>query len=402
MSGMGRCLTSGLALVLAIFCGADALAQNASTRSLVETVLPTPTTSQTDITLAPEIAMIGVSVSLPKIEATGPLQLDVFTTRPNPNGITAGALPVTQARTHLSSPTNLVKLVLTKPETDAPLYLDATLRDAMGNLLAQLRQPEPYSDTAHVMLKLEALVSEPEPLETFDFFAVETVSGKVSFPRKAVPKAGSTLYVQLLENALAGANRLSIEGETVMALPAGEREVAFELQRGLYERADSPALALKAWVEDPMGRKSHVMSVPVDYNGAEIDYALRLDNIRQGRETKRGRNLPATLMAQTLVQGEAAFDPVNGIPGEARLKVVLRQDRGAYNANPVLAEQTLLLRGMETNIPFSLTTDSTHFDPYAPAPFLIVSLTDSYGRVYYDSGEVRAREGRNAIRLYPR
>jgi len=144
------------------------------------------------------------------------------------------------------------------------------------------------------------------------------------------------------------------------------------------------------------------MNEPIGYNGPEIDYSIPLIGLRQGRNTKRGLNLPAELMAQTLVQGEASFDPVNGIPGGARLKVQLKQDRGDFNVNPVLAEQTLLLHRLETKIPFTLTTDSTHFDPYAPAPFLSVSLTDSNGRIYYTSGDIRAREDRNFIRLFPR
>ena len=106
-------------------------------------------------------------------------------------------------------------------------------------------------------------------------------------------------------------------------------------------------------------------------------------------------------MAQVRVTDEAQVEPVIGLPGQARLHIKLSQDRGDFN-NPILAEQTLLLRGLETRIPFTLTTDSKHFDPYVPAPFLSISLTDSLGRVYYTSGDVRAREKQNFIRLYPR
>ena len=195
---------------------------------------------------------------------------------------------------------------------------------------------------------------------------------------------------------------MMIAGEQIIPLANVSEPVPFEIQRGVYEAQGKTDLMFKAWVADPSGRKIYVMRKAVGYNGAETDYEIPLIALKQGQDTKRGRNLPPELMAQTLVQGEASFDPVNGIPGEARLKITLRQDRGAFNRNPVLAEQTLLLHGMETRIPFALTTDSTHFDPYAPAPFLTVSLTDSRGSVYYTSGEVRAREGRNNLRLYPR
>jgi uncharacterized lipoprotein YbaY len=235
-----------------------------------------------------------------------------------------------------------------------------------------------------------------------DFTGIETISGKISLPSNASIPMGSKVHVQLLENALAGGLSIQLAAQDIRPAIAQNDEIAFSLQRGVWERHDAPDLAFNAWISDPAGRKSFVMSKPVSYNGPEIEYRLRMDSLRQGKDTKRGRRLNPELMAQTLVQGEAQFDPVNGIPGQARLQIKLRQDRGDYNLNPVVAEQTLLLRGMETRIPFSLTTDSTNFDPYAPAPFLSISLTDSLGRIYYASGEIRAREGQNSIQLYPR
>ena len=144
------------------------------------------------------------------------------------------------------------------------------------------------------------------------------------------------------------------------------------------------------------------MRKPVSYNGPEIDYTLRLDSLKQGTETKRGRNFNFEPLAQTVVQGETEFNPVNGIPQQARLNIKLKQDRGDFYKNPILTEQTLIIPSNTTQIPFQLVADSIYFDPYVPAPILSVSLTDKTGRVYYQSGEIRAREGQNIVRLYPR
>jgi len=208
--------------------------------------------------------------------------------------------------------------------------------------------------------------------------------------------------VQLLENALAGALSMELIAQDAQPVQFIDGDLRFSLQRGTWDRQDTPDLSFKVWITDRAGRKVFVMKEPIGFNGADIEYSIRLEGLKQGKDTKRGLNLSPDLMAQTLVQGEATFDPVNGVPGGARLKVQLKQDRGDYNKNPVLAEQTLLLREIETKIPFTLTTDSTHFDPYAPAPFLSVAITDINGRIYYSSGDIRAREDKNFIRLYPR
>lgn len=398
--GMGRVLAS-IILFCVSLCPLSAASQTTKLRDLLNGALATDA-PQTKIDADPQVAVIEVTAKFPKSDAPRPFRLDVTATRPNPNGITLGALPLTQGTVFLNTETETAELALTQPETDQRIYLDASLRDAQGNLLAQLRQPFAYPGDTNVYLELEPLTQTNKAAELPDIFAVERIAGTVTLPRQFAAKSGSILYVQLLESAMAGANRLRIEADTAIPLTDGDREIAYTLERGLFDRPNTLALGLKAWVEGPTGRKSHIMSEPVTYNGPDLTYDLRLDSLRQGQDTKRGRNLPSSLMAQTLVQGEASFDPVNGIPGQARLKIVLTQDRGAYNPNPVLAEQTLLLRGMETTLPFSLTTDSTHFDPYAPAPFLSVALTDRFGRVYYESGEIRAREGANAVRLFPR
>lgn len=293
--------------------------------------------------------------------------------------------------------------ILTYPKDIDGLQIEATLRDENENLVLQTEYPVPVLSQDLRILKLTPpalpdLANAVTPV----FTAVETIAGKIILPPATSLAEGSTVHVQLLENALAGGLSMQMVAQDTRPAFVENGEIAFALQRGLWERADDPDLAFKAWITDARGQKSYVMRKPVSYNGPEIEYSLRLDSLKQGEATKKGRFLNPDLMAQTLVQGEAQFKPVNGIPGQARLKVELKQDRGDFNRRPLLAEQTLILRGMETRIPFSLVTDSTHFDPYVPAPILSVALTDRFGRVYYDSGEIRAREGQNFVHLFPR
>ena len=292
--------------------------------------------------------------------------------------------------------------VVTLSEISNGLQVEATLRDENQNLVLETAHPLPVLSRDLRLLKLTA-ESPPVTTQTniSDFIGMESISGKIILPRGAMLPPQAVVHVQLLENALAGGLSMQLAAQDARPVNAKNGVIEFSLQRGVWDRRNEPDLVFKTWIADAMGRKIYVMSKSVGYNGPDIEYTLRLDGLKQGRETKQGQNLDPALMAQVRVTGEAQVEPVIGLPGQARLHIKLSQDRGDFN-NPILAEQTLLLRGLETRIPFTLTTDSKHFDPYVPAPFLSISLTDSLGRVYYTSGDVRAREKQNFIRLYPR
>lgn len=311
--------------------------------------------------------------------------------------------PISQTTLYLGSLNRETDAFVTLPKEADAMQIKAEMRDENLNLVLETAFPLPLLSNDLRVLKLVsplALLSDPSP--TPEFTTVETISGRITLPRKSTIPDGSRLYVQLLENALAGGMSMQLAAQDSRPAVLKDDSIAFQLQRGIWETKNDPDLAFRAWISDPYGRKIFVMQKPVNYNGPNIDYAIALQSLKQGKNTKKGQTINPNLMAQTLVQGIAEFDPVNGIPGQARLKIVLKQDRGDYNLNPIVSEQVLLLRGMETRIPFNLATDSTHFDPYTPAPFLSVSLTDSFGRIYYTSGDIRAREGENFVRLYPR
>lgn len=391
-----------------MFLGPQAFAQNSSDVPTpapsnevfssigVPTPKLTPIQAQTSTTALP----VKLLYDGPKLSGAFTLSIKVSQRVALPAG--SAFKPISQSILHLSSVGPETEAVVTLAKISDGLQIEAVLRDENENLVLETAHPLPVlSRDLRILTFTPPYLPELTSLPSPDFTGVETISGKIVLPRKATLPPQAVVHIQLLENALAGGLSMQLAAQDTRPAIAENGEITFALQRGIWERRNVPDLAFKVWVEDSMGRKIYVMSNPVGYNGPDIEYTLRLDSLKQGRETKRGRNLNPDLMAQTLVQGEAQFDPVIGIPGQARLQIKLSQDRGDF-INPVLTEQTLILRGMETRIPFSLTTDSTHFDPYAPAPFLSVSLTDRFGRVYYTSGEIRAREGQNFIRLYPR
>jgi len=230
----------------------------------------------------------------------------------------------------------------------------------------------------------------------------ETISGNVSLHDRKARLNGGTLTLQLLENALAGGTSVTIAAEKVINIDNTSLPIPFTIDRGLSAQEDATPLAFKAWINDWAGRKTHVMRTPVPYNGPDIDYKLKLDVLAQGANTQAGRNLDPNLMAQATVSGEALFDARSGMPGDARLKVTLSRAVGAVGENRVLSTQTIILRGFDGRVPFALSTASTNFDPLIPAPLLNLQIVDRNDRVYFDSGDIRAKEGPQTIQLYAR
>ena len=398
-----------LAGIPALLAGQQTFAQDTSKipspklSNDILTVIGMPPSKQTPIHIVslPKGLPIKLLYDGPKL--SGEFTLIITVSKRNRTSSSSHSRPVSQSTLHLTNLGPETDAVLSLPDSTDNLQIKAVLRDENQNLVLETAYPLPIISNNLRILELTS-VNPPEltPTPIPDFTGIEIIKGNITLPRKATLPENSIIHVQLLENALAGGLSLQLAAQDARPAIITDGAIPFTLERGTWDQRNDPDLAFKVWISDSQGRKIFVMSKPVSYNGPDIDYTIPLDSLKQGKETKRGRHLNPDLMAQTLVQGEAEFDPINGIPGEARLQIKLRQDRGDFNRNPILAEQTLLLRGMETRIPFSLTTDSTHFDPYAPAPFLSVSLTDSYGRVHYQSGEIRAREGQNSIRLYPR
>jgi hypothetical protein len=396
----------GLSLILS---GTSALAQNSSQISKPQTPkdiygsIGTPDAQQTPIQMTPTKTGLPVKVFYEWPNLTGKFSLTLTLFEHSSTADNSARKNLSQSTLFLENLGTETEAILTYPESINSLRLEGELRDQNQNLVLKTTYPLPVLSPDLRILTL----TPPSNLDIGnvtkpDFTSVETITGNITLPPNSSLPAGSMLHVQLLENGLAGGLSMEMAAQDFRPAIAQNGTIKFSMRRGIWDRPNPPDLAFKAWITNPAGRKTFVMRNPVGYNGPDIKYSLALDGLRQGVATNRGKNLNVASMAQTLIRGEAAFDPVNGIPQQARLNIKLKQDRGNYNENPILTEQTLIISGNPTRIPFSLVADSIYFDPYVPAPILSVSLTDGFGRIYYTSGEIRAREGDNIIRLFPR
>lgn len=404
--------SSLLASMAALLGTSSALAQNTSPKpaepavkiedSLLSSIgLPQPNLTPLEPVTNIETLPVKLLYDGPKLE--GSFLLEISLSKPDRDFPNRPSQLISQSTLHFKTINQETDALLNLTEEIDDLQIEASLRDVNGNLVLETSHAIPVASKETRFIRLSPPIpSDGQIPKVPDFTGVEMIAGKIILPSKAKVPHDAKLHVQLLENALAGGLSMELIAQDSRPVLLVDGELQFSLQRGIWDRQDTPDLSFKVWITDRAGRKIFVMNETVGYNGPDIEYSIRLEGLKQGKDTRRGLNLSPDLMAQTLVQGEAIFDPVNGIPGAARLKIQLKQDRGDFNRNPILTEQTLLLQGLETRIPFTLTTDSTHFDPYAPAPFLSVAITDSHGRIYYTSGDIRAREDQNFIRLFPR
>lgn len=279
--------------------------------------------------------------------------------------------------------------------------ITAEVLDENENQVLTAERDGVYRGTEAPELTLRPTSTLPASIPRPAYTGFETISGQVSLNDRKARLNGGTLTLQLLENALAGGTSVTIAAEKVINIDGTSLPVSFSIDRGLTAEIDPP-LAFKAWITDWAGRKTHIMRKPVPYNGPDVDYKLKLDVLAQGTDTRAGRNLDPNLMAQATVSGEALFDARSGMPNDARLKVTLSRAVGAVGENRILSTQTILLRGFEGRAPFALSTASTNFDPLIPSPLLNLQIVDRNDRVYFDSGELRAKEGPQSIQLYAR
>jgi len=324
----------------------------------------------------------------------------------DPSGATKKAQMLGQTRLLLTGLEQPLQVTIPVPRN---VTKDLTFSRIMAEVLDENQNPVLINERDGVFRGIEAPELTLMPINTLptsqprpEFIGFETITGEVSLNDKSARLNGGNLTVQLLENALAGGTSVTIASEKIIAIDGASLPIVFTLDRGLTSQDPQPPLAFKAWINDWASRKTHVMRTPVPYNGPDIEYKLKLDVLAQGANTRAGRNLDPNLMAQATVSGEALFDADSGMPSDARLKVTLNRAVGAVGENRVLSTQTIILRGFEGRAPFALSTASTNFDPLIPAPLLNLQIIDRNDRVYFDSGEVRAKEGPQSIQLYAR
>lgn len=281
--------------------------------------------------------------------------------------------------------------------------ITAEIRDENNNRVMTNEREGLYRGTEPPEITLIATGFVAESIPTPQITGFEVIQGDVFIRNKRHTPAEGFLTLQLIENALLGGTSITIAAEKTIPLDKNYPPYGFNLERGFTTESQKTPLSLKAWITDWAGRKTHVLRTPIAYNGPNSHYKLTLDAITQGLNTEAGRQLDPALMAQTLIQGDAVYDPSSGIPSGARLKATLSKSVGAFGENRVISQQTILMNSQQgSRIPFSLSAASTNFDPFIPAPILKLEILDSRGNIFYDSGDIRAAEGNQTIQLYAR
>ena len=324
----------------------------------------------------------------------------------DPSGHSKQAQLLGQTRLMLDGLSSPLKLGVTVPNALIKKFpfirIKAEVRDTNNNRVMLSERESLYRGKQTPMLTLLPTTPDVKVQDTSQITGLEQINGEVVFHSKRHKPKDGRLTVQLVENALAGSNSITIAAEKVMQISQVETSYPFSLDRALITSAPLTPLFLKAWVTDWAGRKTHIIRKPVPYNGADTEYRLMLDALTQGKNTAAGRRMNPELMAQTSVHGEAMFDPSNGMPDDAKLKISLKKAVGAFGENLGLSSQTIRVNLQDRRVPFSLTTASTNFDPFIPAPILTLEIVDNRGNIFYDSGEIRAIEGPQVVQLYAR
>jgi len=303
--------------------------------------------------------------------------------------------------TGLKFPVNLI-VAAPAPVTDTIKFarLDAKIIDSNGNPVLSTQNDGFFRGQDPVTLTMTRLsnpgnqtTQPPQPL-----VSVENIKGVARLSKKTDMFLGSTLTVQLVESGLAGGRTTTIAAESLIDLDQRKAPFTFTLERAVYAQADEKSYALKAWITDWAGRKSHVMERPVSYNGPDRDYSLTLDAYTMSP-------VPLTdmqaLPSQIIVKGVARFDAYKGLPAGSRLTATLNRSVGAPGTNRAMITRTVLLDGLSGDVSFDLVADSTDFDPLIPAPTLNINITDSQGRLFFSAENVPTREGTNLIQLTP-
>ena len=397
-------------IIVLIFTSAISLpcyAQYEDLGEILEEIIKQGTPSQTPIYGGAAIETIPVTIrfDVPDSLDNHMIILSAHTPK-DPSGKTTKTQLLGQNRLLMNGLESPLQLIIAVPETVTEnltfARITAEIRDENNNRVMINEREALYRGTDPSELTLiatdKSFTNTPIPAIS----GLEIINGEVSIRDKRHIPNGGTLTIQLLETGLVGGTSITIAAEKTIYLDRDYPPYKFTLDRGLTEDQQNTPLSLKAWITDWAGRKTHVLRTPIPYNGPDSDYKLTLDAITQGINTDAGRHLDPALMAQTIIAGDAVYDPNNGIPGGARLKATLSKSVGAFGENRVLSQQTIIVGQQGNRIPFSLAAASTNFDPFIPAPILKLEITDTRGNIYYDSGDISAREEHQTIQLYPR
>ena len=196
---------------------------------------------------------------------------------------------------------------------------------------------------------------------------------------------GAVLTVQLTETGLVGGNTNAIKGETRLQIDGQQPPFKFTLDYGVPENGYAMPQVISAFITDWAGRKTHVMATPLEFNGPNYDYRLKLDAFKQGRDVGNFNFTTPENAAQIELRGQAIFNAYKGLPQGSYLKVRLRSPLGPGNQPREISTTAISLNGKSGNIDFTANAPSINFDPELPIPLIDLSIINPSGNVIFES-----------------
>ena len=196
---------------------------------------------------------------------------------------------------------------------------------------------------------------------------------------------GAVLTVQLTETGLVGGNTNAIKSETRLQIDGQQPPFKFSLDYGVPENGYSMPQVISAYITDWAGRKTHVMAKPLEFNGPNYDYRLKLDAFRQGQDVGNFNFTTPENAARIELRGQAVFNAYKGLPSESYLKIRLRSPLGPGNQPREISTSAVSLNGQSGNIDFTTSAPSIDFDPELPTPLIDLSIINPSGNVIFES-----------------
>lgn len=337
---------------------------------------------------------------------------------PPPNVRRAAPLLIGETRLLLTGLNAPLHLVIAAPQTVTSTLdyarIEAKIIDNNGNSIFELRNSAEYRGREAAVLTLNRIGSQSSqpPFEPM----IDAVHGTVSLNGVAPNFRGSNLVVRLVEDGLAGGQNHIVIGETRQSLDQKSGPFNFNLEPGLKPRTNGMPLAFEAWIEDWAGRKTHILTPPLPYNGTTHTYQIRLDTLAASQPAPQPNNkptivtspvatprpLPIDTSQEILVRGQAIFNAHKGLPAGSVLIATLERTEVINSAirTEALGQVRVSLDGLSGAVNFDVPTQQSRLTNTHPTPLLRVRVEDANGKLFFSnpSGK-RLQRGMNTVNL---
>ncbi len=264
------------------------------------------------------------------------------------------------------------------------------IEDKNGNSVLVTDQPGQYSgvEAASLVLSPQSSSRIGAALPVKTIVGIEQTQGRVDISKPDALFRGAVLTVQLIESGLVGGTQSAIKGESQINIDGQNPPFKFTLDYGVPQDGFDMPLTLSAFITDWAGRKTHVMAKPLDFNGPNYDYRLKVDAFKQGREVANFEFSNPSDAARTEIRGQAIFNAYKGLERDSVLKIHLLNPLSQNGQARELSTTSVSLNGLSGNIDFSASAPSANFDPELPAPLMEVVIENASGNILFESAAI--------------